>query len=60
MFASGQFGNIPEVCICFDRKLFRGNKCTKYSSNSLNAYTSPNYPLLGAVDGDRYEGRRIL
>ena len=41
---------VPEVCIYFHQKLMRGNRCTKTSADSFNAFTSYNYPNL-AVSG---------
>jgi L-asparaginase len=38
--------NIPEVCLYFGNKLFRGNRATKISSDDLIAFDSPNYPPL--------------
>lgn len=37
---------VPEVCIFFNSKLFRGNRCTKFSSTAFDAFCSPNYPAL--------------
>lgn len=37
---------VPEVCIYFQNKLFRGNRTTKYSAEQFNAFQSENYPLL--------------
>ena len=37
---------IHEVCLCFGGSLLRGNRATKYSSDGLIAFVSPNYPLL--------------
>lgn len=37
---------VPEVSIYFEYKLFRGNRTTKYSAETFNAFISPNYPLL--------------
>lgn len=37
---------IPEVCICFDSKVLRGNRTVKYSSEKFQAFISPNYPPL--------------
>lgn len=37
---------VPEVCIFFNSKLFRGNRCTKVSSTAFDAFSSPNYPAL--------------
>ncbi|MBR5893287.1 MAG: type I asparaginase [Bacteroidaceae bacterium] len=41
---------VPEVCIYFHQKLMRGNRSTKTSADSFNAFTSNNYPNL-AVSG---------
>lgn len=43
--ASGK--TIPEVIVVFDSKIMRGNRSNKTSSNVVNAFTSPNFPLLG-------------
>ncbi len=37
---------VPEVCIYFDYKLFRGNRSFKYNSVKFEAFRSPNYPIL--------------
>lgn len=37
---------IPEVCLYFAEKLYRGNRATKISSEQLDAFASPNYPPL--------------
>ncbi|WP_324825014.1 asparaginase [Sinanaerobacter sp. ZZT-01] len=39
-------GTIPEVCLYFSQKLFRGNRSTKMSADELIAFDSPNYPAL--------------
>lgn len=41
--------DIPEVCIFFDYKLFRGNRAKKISIDDFDAFASPNYPLLAEV-----------
>lgn len=41
---------VPEVCIYFHNKLMRGNRTTKTSSDSFDAFKSNNYPNL-AVSG---------
>ncbi|MEM9290298.1 MAG: asparaginase [Acidobacteriota bacterium] len=43
---------IPEVCIYFGNSLFRGNRTRKVSTGALDAFASPNYPLLGTVGVD--------
>jgi L-asparaginase len=37
---------VPEVCIYFENKLFRGNRTTKYNAEYFNAFVSGNYPAL--------------
>ncbi len=44
--ASNPLYSLPEVCIYFGSKLYRGNRTTKISSESFNAFDSPNYPTL--------------
>lgn len=41
---------IPEVCVCFGQKLYRGNRVTKCNAENFNAFTSYNCPPL-AVTG---------
>lgn len=37
---------VPEVCICFDNILMRGNRTSKISSSNFRAFRSENYPSL--------------
>ena len=37
---------VPEVCICFDNKLMRGNRTTKVNSDHFDAFHSENCPPL--------------
>lgn len=37
---------VPEVCICFNNELFRGNRAEKYTSYKFDAFQSINYPAL--------------
>jgi L-asparaginase len=37
---------VPEVCIFFQNKLFRGNRTIKYNAEYFNAFRSDNYPVL--------------
>ncbi|MGN0188127.1 MAG: asparaginase domain-containing protein, partial [Candidatus Cryptobacteroides sp.] len=37
---------VPEVCICFDNVLMRGNRTTKVSSDNFRAFKSENCPPL--------------
>lgn len=40
---------IPEVCVLFNAKLFRGNRTVKLSTSSLDAFGSPNVPPLAQI-----------
>ncbi|MDR2653666.1 MAG: type I asparaginase [Prevotellaceae bacterium] len=40
---------VPEVCILFEDKLFRGNRTTKHSAENFNAFRSYNYPALAEL-----------
>lgn len=37
---------VPEVTVCFDSLLLRGNRTTKVNSEQFDAFKSPNYPPL--------------
>ena len=37
---------VPEVCICFDNVLIRGNRATKINSDNFRAFRSDNLPPL--------------
>jgi len=37
---------VPEVCVYFDNKLFRGNRSIKRHADHFSAFDSVNYPLL--------------
>ncbi len=43
---------IPEVCICFNSSLFRGNRTRKISIGRFDAFASPNYPVLATAGVD--------
>ncbi|EXJ60888.1 L-asparaginase [Cladophialophora yegresii CBS 114405] len=40
---------IPEVCLCFNSTLFRGNRTTKVSASAFDAFASPNFPPLAKI-----------
>lgn len=40
---------VPEVCVYFENKLFRGNRTTKHNADYFNAFRSENYPALANV-----------
>ncbi|KAL7925300.1 asparaginase domain-containing protein [Trichoderma austrokoningii] len=42
---------IPEVCLFFRDKLYRGNRTTKVSATSFEAFASPNCEPLAKVNG---------
>ncbi len=37
---------VPEVCVYFEYKLYRGNRTHKFSSEQFEAFQSANYPAL--------------
>ena len=41
--------DIPEVCICFNDNLMRGNRTKKINSVGMAAFESPNYPQLAVL-----------
>jgi len=40
---------VPEVAICFENKLFRGNRAAKINAENFDAFITPNYPLLAEI-----------
>lgn len=40
---------IPEVCLFFNFRLFRGNRATKVSADDFAAFESPNQPPLAVI-----------
>ncbi len=52
---------VPEVCVYFEYKLFRGNRTTKHNAEDFNAFRSPNYPPLAESGVHlKYHHDRIL
>lgn len=52
---------IPEVGLYFDSNLFRGNRSHKSSTQSFDAFVSPNYPPLAQAGVEiQYRKNRIL
>lgn len=47
--ASSDSVNIPEVCIFFEDRLYRGNRTTKINAEYFEAFFSGNYPSLAKV-----------
>ncbi|XP_056431992.1 60 kDa lysophospholipase-like [Gadus chalcogrammus] len=44
--------DIPEVCLYFRNKLYRGNRVTKVDAGSFDGFASPNLPPLAMMDVD--------
>lgn len=40
---------VPEVSVCFENRLMRGNRTNKFNAENFNAFLSENYPLLAQV-----------
>lgn len=40
---------VPEVCIYFENRLYRGNRTTKYNAEDFRAFRSANYPVLAEI-----------
>ncbi|XP_029973108.1 60 kDa lysophospholipase isoform X2 [Salarias fasciatus] len=51
LLIAGQFG-VPEVCLYFYNKLYRGNRTTKFDSGSFDAFSSPNLAPLATSEAD--------
>ncbi|XP_044293118.1 60 kDa lysophospholipase-like [Varanus komodoensis] len=51
LLIAGQFV-IPEVCLYFHHKLYRGNRVTKVDTGSFDAFSSPNLPPLANAEVD--------
>ncbi|BCS95336.1 L-asparaginase 1 [Desulfoluna limicola] len=52
--------DIPEVCLFFDNRLFRGNRVTKWNAGGFDAFDSPNFPPLGTTGIDIEINHRLL
>ncbi|MDO5321938.1 MAG: type I asparaginase [Bacteroidia bacterium] len=40
---------VPEVCICFNSQLLRGNRSVKVNATGFDAFSSPNFPPLATA-----------
>lgn len=40
---------VPEVCVYFENRLYRGNRTTKFNAENFDAFISGNYPPLAEV-----------
>ena len=49
--AARQYGQaiVPEVCVYFNSKLFRGNRISKRHADDFSAFSSVNYPPLASA-----------
>ena len=45
-------GSIPEVCVYFEYRLMRGNRCTKANAEHFEAFKSPNFIYLAEAGLD--------
>lgn len=52
--------SIPEIAICFNDHLFRGNRSSKMSIGDFDAFSSPNYPHLAEIGIDINLSENIL
>lgn len=41
--------DLPEIAICFNDHVFRGNRSSKISIGDFDAFASPNYPSLAEI-----------
>ena len=44
---------VPEVCLFFNFKLYRGNRTTKVSADDFAAFASPNFPPLAVITSQK-------
>jgi len=51
---------VPEVCIYFENKLFRGNRTTKVNAEHFNAFQSANYPYLAKAGVELVYNREFI
>ncbi len=51
---------IPEVCVFFNNKLFRGNRTRKISSSAYEGFDTPNYNVLAEAGGHIKVNERFI
>lgn len=51
---------VPEVCIYFENKLYRGNRTTKVNAEHFNAFQSANFPYLAKAGVDLVFNREFI
>jgi len=44
--------HLPEVMLAFHQRVLRGNRSTKRDASGLDAFDSPNFPMLGEIGID--------
>ena len=59
-YKSFDLENISEVLICFNDDLLRGNRATKYSTNDLEGFESPNFNSLASLEERIIVNKRAL
>ena len=51
---------VPEVCICFDNVLMRGNRSRKFNADHFRAFRSEDYPPLAEAGIDIRYNRGLI
>ncbi|MFN0105483.1 MAG: asparaginase [Bryobacteraceae bacterium] len=51
---------VPEVAICFGKRVVRGNRARKMSATDSDAFDSPNLRPLGVIETDVFLDRTLL
>lgn len=51
---------LPEVVICFGKRVVRGNRARKMSTTDSDAFDSPNFRPLGAIETDVFLDTTLL
>lgn len=51
---------VPEVCICFDNVLMRGNRSRKFNADHFRAFRSEDYPPLAEAGIDIRYNRSLI
>ncbi|MDC0579469.1 asparaginase [Bacteroidia bacterium] len=59
-YASFNITCIPEVCICFNDDVLRGNRSVKTSTNDFEGFSSPNYENLAHLEHDIHINNHLL
>jgi len=54
------YHKIPEVCVYFNNVLLRGNRTQKVHANSMDAFASPNYPVLAQAGIDIHVQQHLV